>query len=86
MNGQIIDTHISGIPCKVEVTYFLVVSPWKGPAHTCPSSDDYYGFEEIEFDVLDRKGYKADWLERKMTDADVDRIHSEIMQSWRNSE
>jgi hypothetical protein len=27
---------------------------------------DYYGFTEIEWDMLDRKGYRAKWLDRKI--------------------
>ena len=34
----------------------------------------FYGYTECEFDVLDRKGYRAAWLERKMTSQD----HSDI--------
>lgn len=76
-----ITTRIQGIPCQVNVTAFTRVSPWKGSAHTCPSSCDYYGYSEIEFDVYDRKGYRARWLERKMTLADKKRIESEILES-----
>jgi hypothetical protein len=44
----------------------LRVPAWKGSAHTCPSSDDYYGYTEIEFELYDRKGYHAKWLEAKL--------------------
>lgn len=76
-----INSQIQGIPCLIEVTTFNVVKPWKGSPFTCPSSDDYYGYTEVEFNVLDRKGYKATWLECKMTDKDIARIKEEILNS-----
>jgi hypothetical protein len=39
---------------------------------------DYYGYTESEWEVLDRKGYKAAWLERKLSSKDESRIESEI--------
>ena len=81
-----IDTKIQGIPCLVEVTTFINVEPWKGSPHTCPSSDDYYGYTEIEYDVLDRKGYRAKWLERKMTDRDVERVKEDIRNAYLSEE
>jgi len=34
--------------------------------------------EEVEFKVLDRKGYLAPWLEKKLTTQDIARITREI--------
>jgi hypothetical protein len=42
---------------------------------------DYYGYHEVEFDVYDRRGYRAAWLERKMTDEDRARIETEILEA-----
>ena len=75
-----LDTRICGIPCQVEVDTLLIVPPWKGSARTAPSDLDYYGYSEIEFTVYDRKGYKAGWLENKMTDEDRERIEQEILE------
>ena len=75
-------TQIQGIPCLVEVTTFNHVKPWKGSPHTCPSSDDYYGYTEIEYDVLDRKGYRARWLERKMTEKDKEKVIEDIKEAY----
>jgi hypothetical protein len=47
----------------------------------CDSDWDCYGYTHIEFDVLDRKGYKAPWLERKMTLADKQRIDEELLET-----
>ena len=72
--------HISGIPCIIGVTYFHYQPPWSGSAHTCPSSDDYYGFTEMEYEVLDRKGYKADWLASKITEDDDAEIRAAALE------
>lgn len=44
--------------------------PFKGSAHFCDSDWDYYGYTEIEYDILDRKGYYAKWLLNKLTPND----------------
>ena len=62
-----IKAEICSIPCLLDVTYFKKVEPWKGSPHTCPSDVDYYGYLEIEYEVLDRKGYPAPWLASKVT-------------------
>lgn len=60
--------RIAGIPARIGVTYFHYQPPWRGSAHTCDSDWDYYGYTELEYDVLDRRGNPAEWLERKLTD------------------
>lgn len=35
----------SEIECSASVT---VVKPWRGSAESCPSSDDYYGYSEVD--------------------------------------
>ena len=62
-----IPATICSIPCLLDVTTFKQVKPWKGSPSTCPSDIDYYGYLEIEYDVLDRKGYPAPWLASKVT-------------------
>jgi hypothetical protein len=62
----------------IEVTTLNVV---KGSySHNAPSDWDYYGHADVEFNVLDRRGRPAPWLERKMTDADSMRIKTEILE------
>lgn len=61
------ETRIAGIPCKVELTHCFIQPPL-GPQ--CDSDLDCYGYREVEFDVLDRGGRPAPWLERKMSDSE----------------
>ena len=73
-----IQTRVAGIPCIAKVTHFYRQAPWRGSAHTCDSDLDYYGYTEREFEILDRRGRPAPWLERKATDADRERVAEEI--------
>lgn len=65
------DFRIAGIPCQIELTHLFVQRPL-GPL--CDSDLDCYGYTDIEFNVLDRKGYPAPWLERKLTEGDRSEI------------
>lgn len=59
--------RIKGIPCQIEVTYFHYQPPYVGSPHKCDSDSDYYGYTELEYSVLDSKGYEAgDWLVGKI--------------------
>ena len=73
-----IESRVAGIPCLIGVTHYECV---QGSYNYHADSDmDYYGYSEAEWEVLDRKGYKAAWLERKLTARDHDRINAEIDQ------
>ncbi len=71
--------HIAGIPCLIDVDY-CDVQPGLGPS--ADSDWDCYGSTDIGFTVLDRKGYPAKWLERKMTDKDVSEIECQILKEY----
>ena len=71
----ILDSNISGIPCQIGISNYVSVA---GNPYTWDSDADYYGYTEMEWDVLDRKGYHASWLERKLDDKMRDRIETEI--------
>lgn len=60
------------------MTYCFVQEPM-GPS--ADSDWDCYGYAEVEFEVLDRKGYRAPWLEKKMTAEDRQRIEQELLDS-----
>ena len=67
------ESHVQGIPCKVRVTYATPYVPasWDAPAEG----------GDFEFELLDRKGYRAKWLEAKVTEADVERLEKEYL-AW----
>ena len=66
--GYTVPFRISGIPCLLGVDSYSSV---KGSYSYHAANDlDYHGYVECEFDVLDRKGYPAAWLEVKMTSKD----------------
>lgn len=73
----VIASRVAGIPCQVGVTRYLRV-PGNGCAATAASDLDYTGYTETEFDILDRSGRPAAWLESKATDADRERIEVAI--------
>lgn len=73
-----IESRVAGIPCLIGVTYFESVAG--SYSYHAASDWDYHGYTECEFEVLDRRGRKAPWLERKLSDEDTSRIESEITQ------
>lgn len=68
----------AGIPCIARVTTYRVVPPWKGSAMTAPSDMDYYGYTEIEYELLDQRGRPAPWLEAKRTNDAEERAEEQI--------
>ncbi|WP_062359821.1 hypothetical protein [Vreelandella aquamarina] len=68
-------TRIAGIPCLVDVTSYTPADP--GSFFEPPSGP------EIEYEVYDRRGYKAGWLLAKLTDADDDAILEQYEASLR---
>lgn len=77
-------SSISGIPCGIHIDHYLHVPPFRGPAIACQSDLDFYGYTDIEYTILDRKGYPAKWLKKKLTSSDDDRIQEEISTHQRN--
>ena len=69
-----IETTVAGIPCIVGVTEYSMVRADFG----ADSDWDYTGYSDLEWVVLDRRGRPAPWLQRKVTDADEERIQEEI--------
>lgn len=69
-------TKVSGIPCQCRVYHYapgvpmLVYGPGNGDALP-PES------EEFDYVLLDRKGYRAEWLEKKLTPQDDIRLMNE---------
>lgn len=70
-------TRIAGIPCLVDVTSYAPADP--GSFFEPPSGP------EIEYEVYDRRGYKANWLLAKLTDDDDLAILEQYEASLRES-
>lgn len=73
-----IETTVAGIPCIIAVEEYFEGSY----SYNAPSDVDYYG--SCDWTVLDRKGYAAEWLARKLTAADESRINREIEDYFRD--
>lgn len=80
MTKHVIDfkSTVAGIPCGICIDSYHHVPSFQGSPHLCDSADDFYGYTETEFTIVDRKGYDANWLASKATDADHERIIEEI--------
>lgn len=74
------ETTVCGIPCGVYVERYCPEEVIRG----CMSQRiDPPDPEEIEFRILDRKGYVAEWLEAKMSDKDFYKIRDMIRRGGR---
>ena len=74
-----IETTIQGIPCVIQPTHVEPFVPEcrKGhPDSWTPAEGGY-----AEYEVMDRNGRKAPWLEAKMDDEDDKRIQGLILGS-----
>lgn len=76
-----IETRIAGIPCRIGVTEWEKYRPGRssGPVESCYEDEGGCGCWE----VLDRRGRPAPWLERKMTEQDESRIECELFDKLR---
>jgi hypothetical protein len=68
------DSTVSGIPCRIGVTHFLRQEPL---GRWASNDADARGYTEVEFDVLDRRGRPAQWLQEKLAARDIARIEAE---------
>ena len=70
---MIFQTKVNGIPCQCRVNHYEAAVPMKvygpGMADASPAEE-----EEFDYDILDRRGRRATWLDKYVTDA----VHSRI--------
>lgn len=71
-----IETRVAGIPCLIGVISFNRVEG--SYSYHAASDMDYYGYTESEWEVCDRRGRKAQWLERKLTNKATAEIETVI--------
>lgn len=67
-------SKVAGIPCTISIT-----DRGTAPDRSATDSDWDYNGCYPQWEVCDRRGRKADWLEAKMTDADISRIDREVL-------
>jgi hypothetical protein len=74
---MIFETKVAGIPCRCQVEMYSAGSPMR---ITGTGFGDAEPPEPAEFNfvILDRKGYKAIWLEKKLTHEDDRRLMDEF--------
>jgi len=75
---MIFDTHVHGIPCQCEVQFYSPYIPPRVYGTGRGDADPPYE-PEFVFRLLDRKGYLAPWLERKLTEHDEQRLLREYL-------
>ena len=73
---------VKSIPCGVLVDTYINKRPYRWGAHLCESDLDFYGYTEIEYRLLDRRGYPAPWLEKKVDTEEHDRIYQAIVDHY----
>ena len=65
------ETTVCGIPCGVVIDSYTPGDDGNGI--DCPPE-----IEEFEYTIIDRSGYRADWIEKKMNSKDESYLHDEI--------
>lgn len=77
-------THIAGIPCFIGE---IEINGSYSPAKVNADPDSCYDAEypEVAYQVQDRRGRPAPWLERKLTDADRARLYEEVLRDAEES-
>ena len=78
-------TTVKGIPCGVVIESYSPGRPWRQYVFPGAGPGDCSIPEpmELEFYLLDRKGYRADWLQDRMTGDDVMQLADQIEEQRR---
>jgi len=79
MKGETYEVRARGIPCLALITHYHYEPPGRHAPHLCNSTDDFYGFTEIEFTLLDRNGREAPWIDAKMSGTDYEYVEEQII-------
>lgn len=69
---------------EINVMHYLVVPPYRGSAWNCDSDSDYYGYKEIEFEVLNDNGEPSNALYLQLTEGQINTIKKEIIKGEKN--
>jgi hypothetical protein len=79
MYHSIIAIRAAGLPACAGITHYHYQPRFPGSPYRCDSDRDYLGCEEIEWDLLDRKGRPAPWLARKLSPRDREDIMRHLL-------
>ena len=71
------ETKVSGIPCICRVTDYTPYREMKVYGSGMGDCDPPE-YEEFDFEILDSRGYKANWLEKKLKPDDKSRLLEEM--------
>jgi hypothetical protein len=72
-----IESRVAGIPCLIRLGRVDITQGTYSPQ--ADNQDEYFGHTDIEFEVLDRRGRHAPWLERKLTDDNTSDIEQQLL-------
>lgn len=77
-----IEHRVAGIPCLIGVIDYESYTPAfiSGPPDSCYPAEGGSG----EWEILDRRGRPAAWLQRKLTPRDEDEINEVIFNHMEN--
>lgn len=75
---MLFETQVAGIPCQCLVYHYQEELPMRITGTGFGDADPPEP-EEFDFRILDRKGYPAPWLERKLTTDDHERLKQEYL-------
>ena len=74
-----VSIRVAGIPAIANVLHYERCDG--SYSFTADSDIDYYGYTELEYEICDRRGRPAPWLQRKVkTDADERDIREQILE------
>ena len=74
---MIFESRIAGIPCQIKVINYYPYIPMRIYGSGFGDADAPEE-EVLDYEVLDRKGYEAAWLVKKITEQDEERIYREF--------
>lgn len=77
-----IEHTVCGIPCLIGVIDYEPYVPAyiSGPPENCYPAEG----GTADYEILDRKGYRANWLAKKMTAKDEDAVQEAIFNHMEN--
>lgn len=78
MTKDVLELEIQETECLVRIDTYHRQPAFGGSPLNCPSADDYYGYEEIEYTVLNEFGEEFPWLEQRMTAEDDEYVLDQI--------